>query len=338
MLDPRTVANTYVRTLLGAVEALGVPSAQLLQGLPVSEDDLSTPNGRIGVALVRTIWERALALTGDPLLGLKVAESMQPGTFRVLGLAAMSCASLAEALALMLRYQRLVSEAGTLTAQTQANGDVVVIYTPQPMRLPLLPPQVEAISGGILCQARWLAGRRLVPVEVAFAHAAPAETAAYREFFGVEVQFNAPDNRVRLAAADLRIALPQADADLCRLHCELADRQLASLPQVGYISGFAMQWLSTRTSGAARIGDLAVALGLSVRSLQRQLQLEGQRWTTVVDTARRDALAALLQQGVSLEDAAQRLGYHDASSLSRAARRWFGKTPGQWRQQPRHGP
>lgn len=331
MLDPRTVANTYVRTLLGAVEALGVPAAQLLHGLPVTEAELGTPNGRIGVAVVRTIWERALALTGNPLLGLKVAESMQPGTFRVLGLAAMSCASLAEALALMLRYQRLVSEAGTLTAQSQANGDVVVIYTQQPMRLQLLPQQVEAISAGILCQARWLAGRRLVPMEVAFAHATPGEASAYQAFFGVEVQFDAPENRVRLAAADLQIALPQADADLCRLHCELADRQLASLPQVGFVTGFAMQWLSTQASGAARIGDLAATLGLSVRSLQRQLQLEGQSWTAVIDAARREALAVLLQQGLSLDEAAQRLGYHDASSLSRAARRWFGKTPGQWR-------
>lgn len=331
MLDPRTVANTYVRTLLSAVEALGVPPQRLLHGLPLTEAELAAPNGRIGVAVVRSIWERALALTGEPLLGLRVAESMQPSTFRVLGLAAMSCASLAEGLALMLRYQRLVSEAGTLTAHAQANGDVTVVYTEQPMRLRLLPQQVEAISAGILCQARWLAGRPIVPQAVSFRHAAPGRTEDYQQFFGVAVEFNAAENRVRLAAADLQIPLPQADADLCRLHCELADRQLASLPQVGFVTGFAMQWLSTRTSGAAHISDLAEALGMSVRSLQRQLKLEGKSWTDVIDAARREALSALLQQGLSLEDAAQRLGYHDASSLSRAARRWFGKTPGQWR-------
>jgi AraC-like DNA-binding protein len=110
------------------------------------------------------------------------------------------------------------------------------------------------------------------------------------------VQFEAPATLLRLARLDLQIPLTQADAELCRVHYELAQ-----------------------------------CLGISVRSLQRQLQQEGQSWTTVVDAARREALITLLQQDLPLEQVAQRLGYHDASSLSRAARRRLSKTPGQWR-------
>ena len=55
--------------------------------------------------------------------------------------------------------------------------------------------------------------------------------------------------------------------------------------------------------------------------------VEGQ-YKVIASTA--GALEGLLQEGWSLEAAAQRLGYHDASSVSRAARRWFGVTPGQW--------
>ncbi|MET1077474.1 MAG: AraC family transcriptional regulator [Pseudomonas sp.] len=332
MLDPRTVANTYVRTLLGAVQKQGVPSAQLLQGLPVDEALLGAPNGRIGVALVQRIWQRALALSGDPALGLRVAEALQPSSFRVLGHAAMSCASLEQGLALMLRYQRLVSEAGTLAIHSQTASAVTIAYTEQPMRLGLLPQQIEAIVGGILSQARWLACRPLVPEVVTFQHPLQGSAADYQAFFGCEVQFDAPSTLLSFARADLQLPLPQADAELCRVHCELAERQLDSLPQVGFISAYALQWLSAQASGSTRIGDLARTLGLSVRSLQRQLHQEGQSWRQVVDAARRSSLIALLQTGMALEEAAQQLGYHDASSLSRAARRWFGKTPGQWRQ------
>jgi len=332
MRDPRTVAATYVRSLVSSVEALGIPADRLILGLPLDAADLEDAQGRLGVELVRQLWQRAVELSGDGLLGLHLAEHMRPSTFRVLGHAAMSCATLGQALELMLRYQRLVSEAGTLSAQVQANGDTALIYTEQPLHQALLPQQVEAILAGILAQARWLAARPLQPLAVEFRHSPQGDPQRYHACFGVPPCFSANDNRLLLSAADLRSPLPQADADLCRLHCEMADRQLEQLPPIGFVTGFALHWLASRASGAARINELAEAIGMSVRSLQRQLQLEGHSWAEVVDQARRNALLELLRGGATLDDAAQQLGYHDASSLSRAIRRWFGITSKQLRQ------
>jgi AraC-like DNA-binding protein len=331
MLEPRTAANSYVRTLISTVEAQGIAAPRLLQGLPLDEAMLTAANGRIGVDVVHRLWQRALALTHDPELGLKMTAFMRPSSFRVLGLASMTAASLGDALTLVLRYQRLVSEAGTVSAQTQPDGSVSLLYNEQPMRFHLLPQQIEAIIAGMHSQSCWLAGRMLSPLSVSFQHAPQVEPNRYRDYFGIDVQFNAPHNQLQVRAIDLQTPLPQADAELCRLHCQLADQQLASLPQIGFVTGFAAQWLAASASGSVRISDLAQALGMSVRGLQRQLQQEGKSWTLLVDTARRDALAKLLQQGLSLDAAALQLGYHDASSLSRAARRWFGQTPGRWR-------
>ncbi len=89
MLEPRTVANAYVRTLLGAIEAYGVTAEEVLAGTRVDASALDTPNGRVGAEDVHRICEQGLKLTGDPLLGLKVAEASKPTTFRVLGLATM---------------------------------------------------------------------------------------------------------------------------------------------------------------------------------------------------------------------------------------------------------
>jgi AraC-like DNA-binding protein len=331
MLDPRTVSNPYVRTLLGVLDAHGVDVRALLAGLRLDATVLDDPNGRIAPEIVHRIWERGLALTGDPLLGLKVAAAARPSTFRAVGLAAMSSASLQDALSLMLRYYRLVSESGALTAQPRADGDVAIVYTEQLRRVRLFPQQVEAIVGGILVMARSLAERAFAPTVVEFRHSAPGDTRHYRAFFGCDVRFDAPAHVLSLPAAELVRRLPHADADLHRVHCELLDRQLASLPHAGSVAAFAKQWLTARVSGHQRVDDLARALGMSVRALQRQLQKEDQSWTALVDAARQDALETLLRKGVSLDEAARQMGYHDASSLSRAARRWFGKTAGQWR-------
>ena len=331
MLDPRTVSTAYVRTLLATVEAQGVPPEQVLRGLPVDPASIAQANGRLGVGVARLIWDQALALTADPLLGLKVAQDMKPTTFRVLGLATMSCASLEQAIGLMLRYQRLVSESGTLAAHVQADGSIALVHTEQTTRVRILPQQVEALLGGVYRQALWLAARNFQPVSVSFRHAAQGEWPSYQQCFGMVPQFEADANRIVFPAAAVKAPLPHADADLCRMHCDMADRQLAGLPQVGYASSFAVQWLAQRSDANWQIEDLAAALGMSKRSLQRTFKDEGTSWAALVDSMRRTSLVALLQQGASLESAAQRLGYHDASSVSRAAKRWFGMTPGEWR-------
>ncbi|MGQ0801978.1 MAG: AraC family transcriptional regulator ligand-binding domain-containing protein [Pseudomarimonas sp.] len=331
MLDPRTIANAYVRTLLGVIETYGVRTEEVLAGTRLDAAALEMPNGRVGAEDLHRIWERGLQLSGDPLLGLKVAEASKPTTYRALGLATMSSASLQAALALMLRYYRLISESSVLNTLTHDDGDVSIIYTAQLLRLQQFPQQVEAILGSIVVLACWLAERPVVPVSVSFRHRPLGALTAYRHCFGCEPQFGATAHVLRIAAKDLARRLPQADADLCRMHCELLDRQLADLPEAGLVTAFAKQWLAAQTSGAIRIHDLARAISMSVRALQRQLQHEGQAWSLLVDSARKHALAELLQQGLSLEQAAQRMGYHDASSLSRAARRWFGKTAGQQR-------
>ena len=335
MLDPRTVSNTYVRTVLAVLQAKGVDTDRLLAQLGLDAVTLDDPNGRSAPETVRRLWQHGLALTGDPLLGLAVAEAARPTTFRALGLAAMTSATLQAALELMLRYYRLVGESGALEAQPLPGGDVAIVYTEQLQRLRLFPQQVEAIVGGILVMARGLAERPLVPLQVTLRHAPQGPIPAYRRLFGCEVQFNAATNQLRLPAAELTRRLPHSDPDLHRVHCQLLDQQLGALPRAGSISAYARQWLAARISGAMRVEDLAQALGMSLRALQRQLHQENQSWTTLVDNARRDALQQLLREGVPLQEAARRMGYHDASSLSRAARRWFGKTPGEWQRSDR---
>ncbi|HJU38024.1 MAG TPA: AraC family transcriptional regulator ligand-binding domain-containing protein, partial [Tahibacter sp.] len=208
MLEARTVSNSYVRTLLGVFAARGVDVPALRAALRLDDAALADPNGRLAPEVVRRLWERGLADTGDPLLGLAVAAAARPSTFRALGLAAMTAASLADALALMLRCYRLVSESGALTARRDAAGDTAIVYTEQLRRVRLLPAQVEAIVGGMLAMARGLAERALAPTAVAFKHAPQGDVGAYRRFFDADVRFGAAENVLQLAAADLARPLP----------------------------------------------------------------------------------------------------------------------------------
>ncbi len=330
MPETRTVSTSYLRPLLAAVEAAGIAPAALLSRTPLTLAQAMQSDTRLNIGMARMIWQRALDLTGDPLLGLRVAAHMKPATFRVLGMASMSCATLSQALELTVRFQRLVSEAGNLSANRLPDGNVALVHSEPANKDALLPQQIEALLAGLHLQSRWLTQRAIVPLALSFRHRPQGDPARYAECFGVVPQFGAGANMMTLARADLDAPLPYADDGLCRMHCEYAEQQLAGLPNIGYVASFAVQWLSSQASGNASVGDLAGALGMSVRNVQRALRDEGTSWTSLVDGARRAVLLRLLKEGCSLEAAAQQLGYHDASSLSRAARRWFGESPKRW--------
>jgi AraC-like DNA-binding protein len=79
---------------------------------------------------------------------------------------------------------------------------------------------------------------------------------------------------------------------------------------------------------AASFGRLARASGMSARSLQRMLTLEGTSFRQLSDELRRErALQALLTNRDVISATAAEVGYTAQSSLSRAVRRWTGSSP-----------
>lgn len=74
--------------------------------------------------------------------------------------------------------------------------------------------------------------------------------------------------------------------------------------------------------------DVARALSLSLRTMQRQLAVEGTSFSILIDTVRRESALARLAAGKSsLGEISASLGYTRQSTLTRAVLRWTGKTP-----------
>ncbi len=81
------------------------------------------------------------------------------------------------------------------------------------------------------------------------------------------------------------------------------------------------------------VGRLAELSGMSLRTMQRQLEASGTSFSALLDEVRRNAAISVLASGDgSLSDLAAGLGYAGQSCLTRAVRRWMGAPPRELRE------
>jgi AraC-like DNA-binding protein len=86
-----------------------------------------------------------------------------------------------------------------------------------------------------------------------------------------------------------------------------------------------------RDDAPPTITSAARQLGFSVRTLQRELSLQGLDWSRLLDQVRLSHAVRLLLTEMSLAEIARDLGYTDQANFGRAFRRWTGATPRSYR-------
>lgn len=137
----------------------------------------------------------------------------------------------------------------------------------------------------------------------------------------------------------LEVLIPARVADhlfRTRARDRLAKVSLGDMPTLrgdGTLAGSARLVIRTMLEdGDVSAGRLADAAGWSVRTLQRRLAEEGASFSSILEDVRRDlAVARLSSANARVHDISSALGYSRQGALTRAVRRWTGKSPSELR-------
>lgn len=328
-MDETRVAASYVQLLFEHMAALG------------RADALGPPPGPGETFVAMRRWQALLAQARelDPgpkaTFPLRLARGIAPRHFGVVGFAALACGTLAEALQRLERYHRSVYDVNIAQVHAQAGG-VCIEWGVERGRPGALVD--ETAIAALVQLTRAFTGREVRALEVDFVNPRPAELRPYADFFGGVVRFAQPSTRVVLAARDLALPLRGADAALLALLDTQADALLREVSAVSEPVGVWRQALvGLIRSGRTQLGDLAHALQMSPRSLQRRLAEQGHSFQTLLGQTRQQLAEAYLRDAsVELAEVALLLGYSEQSAFTRAFRQWTGVAPLQWRR--RHLP
>ncbi len=281
---------------------------------------------------------RAIArAAGEPDVALRVASDLTSRKLKLVELAMRASATAREALALFARWVPLLHDGceGRLEDEGVAcrvEAARWVLWTPH------RPRGVgryvhELVLAYAVHQLRAGAGEWR-PLRVWFAHARPPELQPVQAFFGTDdVAFGREDSGLAFGAAELDRPMLRPDRHAVETLAPLVDADLRSrTQQAATFSARVEAHVASSLPHGKDVAEVARAMHMSARTLQRRLEQEGTRFTEVLDRARLQLGRRLLADaGATLGEVAFRLGFADLATFSRAFKRWTGMPPGQWR-------
>jgi AraC-like DNA-binding protein len=327
MSDTRNISTLFSARLIAAAGRAGLSEAVLWRELGVQPEGGEFPF--VSEVKHLELWESIMRRLDDPGFPIAYAEQLSIDAYGVLGLACKTARDMGQALATLERYLPVYADA--VGAKRIQRGPRVSLVFERPGTPSLgWRCSLESALAELLGAMRAVAGRTIVPEAVTLSFPAPRDLKRHAAYFGVRPTFGAAECAMVFDARVLSLPLLRADHGLfVHLERELSRLEVARQGERRLdIAERVRVEVLRLLPRAARLGNVARALALSERTLQRHLAGEGVRFEEVVDHARRELAEALLPDASrSIAEVAAATGFSEVASFSRAFRRWTGRSP-----------
>ncbi len=289
---------------------------------------LREPDQLIEADRVARLLEDAARDTGCESFGLRIAARRQLSNFGVLSLLLMHQPTLRQVLLTLIEHLHLLNE--RLAIQVEDVGKLVLLREELAVSVPAR-QSIELAIGVLYRMCAALLGDRWRPASVSFSHGPPADASFHRRFFQCPVEFDGSFNGLVCRAADLDVPNPGGDPVLAAYARKLIDtvpgeRERAIDQEVRKAIYLMLP------AGRATCKSVAQGLGLSMRTLQRQLDARELTFKQLVNDVRQELARRYVANGRhSLGEVAAMLGYSTHSAFTRWFGTQFGCSPEAWR-------
>lgn len=331
-----TVHIAYVRALLDHLRAGGLDPAGLYPARLLRELESEGAGQRVAAAKFQAMFDLAAAATRDAELPLHIATAIKPRHFGIFGYVTMTCATLLDVAAVLIRYEQLVDNLYEI--RLQRRGERIELHWLPRGEAPGALSMKLSLAGWMV-YARQLSGRPELPSEAHFSCAAPADTGPYTRLFRGPVYFGRPLTKLVGTAADWQSPVVNFDPVAHRSFVTRVEARLSQHSGEPELLRNLRSTLSANLAGnRLTLEQAAESLRLPPRTLQYRLEHLGLSFREVLDQVRRQHAEHLLRNPrVSLAETAFLLGYSDQANFQHAFKRWLGESPGEYRARMQSG-
>ncbi len=323
-----------IRGIDGLIDELGGDSAALLAEFGVSSADLRSDAALVPALTAARMLRRAAKVLECPDFGLRLAARQDLSMLGPLALAVGNCDTVGAGLDCASRFLFVHNQTLRLSREPDPERYAGVSAIAYRLSLPGVAHDPQAVDAGLGLLHRNIrtmsGGYDLRGVHLP--HPPLADESEYTEFVGAPVRFDAPDAVLRVPANlfDQPMSAP-VNPELHRMVVDYLESNYTD-PREGLTSSVRAAVDRALGTMPVRIDLVAQWLNLHPRTLQRRLSSEGATFESIVDEVRRTTAHRLLTRtDLPLSQVASMVELAGQQGLTRAVRRWFGRTPTQVR-------
>ena len=328
-----TGANHYISSLYDVALRHGLPVTDMLIDAGLREDMIHNPAERVPTEKLAEFQTAVWDAIDDESMGLS-NRPLRRGTYAMMGKVSVHQPVLHKALSTGAKFYNLVTLHDFVTLEIVNDQAVLKVNEEAPEK------DYQHLFAEMCLlawhrYASWLISDILPLTETRFPYPPPNHIGEYHYLFPGVHKFNHKELALVFPAHYLERPVKQSESSLkafmSRCPLELfrqykADYSLAT--ELKLMLGKAM------LDGTGTIEHCADKLHMTRRTLIRKLKDEGTSFQQLKDIVRRDkSIFFLGQQGLKINEVAERVGYSDPAVFTRAFRQWTGLSPRDFRQQ-----
>lgn len=264
------VLSGWIRSICQTARGYGIDPIPLMQQSGLNPDFLNVPESRYPIEGVRTFWDKLINATGDNLFGLTVGKELQAPALNSMGIAMISCSSLAELMGLMARYGKVISTTSRISLSHNARITSLVWHSVDGSEI--LHSARLAMMAFIYRQACSLSQHHVVPAYVTLSMPFQDNRERIDAYFGTAVTYGAETDELAFFYHDTIEPYAGANTQLVHSNEAIIDKYLGNIDKADICAQVMSHIEEMMGQKEPRITDIAPKLHLSVRTLQRRLK------------------------------------------------------------------
>ena len=327
-----TDAVIVLRMIYQAMQRAGVDAEAVLNRLGMAASQLDDAGLRTPHAGHRLFWQAVEEVTGDPDCGLHLAPHIPVFRGQVLEYLFLSSPTFGDGMRRAQKYQRLLSDAVDSRLELTP-AECYLAFGSAGGRDNGVPRQtVECVAMGLLRFFGHITDGAFRVERLWFTHRDGASAAEYERVFGCPVELGRPENRIWFDRLVLARPSPHHEAELLRLHEQVASERVAELERRDLVAEVRRIIGESLEDGEVSLEQVAARLGIKPRALRTRLADAGTSFNQVVADYRcRLAKRLLARTDETIDQIVYLTGFSEPSTFYRAFKRWVGETPVEYR-------